>query len=191
METAMFKAQQDISHLLNPMLRSARLASGTRARSATTLQGALTRFKSLCVADPSPLTRESTRDDAIKTAFALCLAEGEVVKGGCNRDLIGCFDSEVRDIDLLIPKNDIDPEFRLRSERLIRRLATKQLYLTGKEFRGANCLELFFCWDSDNIILPKKDLHQDNVSLISLQLARSGGFHNKNADFNVCQVAVR
>ena len=55
------------------------------------------------------------------------------------------------------------------------------------QWKGLKCVEAFYQWKNEDEI----ELDQDNQNLICIQFSVKGAFANKEADFSVCQLAVR
>ena len=191
MQAAKVSHENRISQVLNPMLRKSQLFQQSREEEAIyTPEAALRRFFDICTATPTALQESDTKEHAQKVAFAVCLQDcGEEVKGGVPRDLLGVYDADVQDIDILVPAMDQDSNFETRRARICNAFGEYNLRFAGQEFFGENCLELYFSWR--NVEISKTALRMENPDLVTVQLARCGAFKNKDPDFDACQLAVR
>jgi hypothetical protein len=174
------------------MLRTARCAQARRLE-VNTVDAALDRLGSILTKIPEPCTPTNTRTQVIHNTLAVLAQAGEEVCGGVLRDLLGCFDEDVQDIDIKVPELE-EENFVSRRAKIIELLLDMGVRLVGQEWKGADkCLELYFTWrtvDTVPVSLKINDLDVEDKNLLCIQLSRKNAFSNKSADFDVCQFSA-
>jgi hypothetical protein len=172
------------------MLRKARCFENRR-QDVNTAQEALERFKSICAQELVPLEPTATREQAYIQAFAALLDARQTVKGGIIRDILGMYEEDIQDIDILIPENTIDTMFEARQAVITAAMAKVNLRLVNVRWQGLKCLEMFYTWRANEDEEENLELVQTSPDLVCVQLSKSGDFANKKPDFSVCQFTVR